>query len=395
MDPEDRSESGETDPTATDETTAGAEPTSACGPSEDGAPGGPTESGADDGATESGADDGPKRDAFTDDDAEGDAEIGTESGPAIPEAAAENGEARSKSDNGVRSESKTGSDAGANNETPSLRYRFRHDMEGPVMWLREMLSSVAIVLLLGLLLFGVSGVWPPMVAVESGSMEPNMQVGDLVFVTEPGRFAPDAADNRVGVVTHEAGRASGYRTFGDYGSVVIYQPPGRQASPIIHRAMFHVEAGENWYDRADDRFHGADSCAELRNCPAPRSGFITLGDDNAEYDQANGLAEPVASEWILGVARARVPYLGYTRLITTGEAEVSDLVGTAIVSGTNDPNAGSTCVPETNESRVSRAAAETERAERPELWTTRSLAGSGETSVTASANATASPTAAA
>ena len=395
MDPEDRSESGETDPTATDETTAGAEPTSACGPSEDGAPGGPTESRADDGPTESGADDGPKRDAFTDDDAEGDAEIGTESGPAIPEAAAENGEARSKSDNGVRSESKTGSDAGANNETPSLRYRFRHDMEGPVMWLREMLSSVAIVLLLGLLLFGVSGVWPPMVAVESGSMEPNMQVGDLVFVTEPGRFAPDAADNRVGVVTHEAGRASEYRTFGDYGSVVIYQPPGRQASPIIHRAMFHVEAGENWYDRADDRFHGANSCAELRNCPAPRSGFITLGDDNAEYDQANGLAEPVASEWILGVARARVPYLGYTRLITTGEAEVSDVVGIAVASGTNDPNAGSTCVPETNESRVSRAAAETERAERPELWTTRSLAGSGETSVAASTNATASPTAAA
>ena len=360
MDPEDRSESGETDPP--DGTTTGDE---------------------------------PKRDASADEDPGQRGELETGSESSGPEAAAESGDARSKSDDGVGNESETGSDAGANNETPSLRYRFRHDMEGPVMWLREMLSSVAIVLLLGLLLFGISGVWPPMVAVESGSMEPNMQVGDLVFVTEPGRFAPDAADNRVGVVTHEAGRASGYRTFGDYGSVVIYQPPGRRASPIIHRAMFHVEAGENWYDRADDRFHGADNCAELRNCPAPRSGFITLGDDNAEYDQANGLAEPVASEWILGVARARVPYLGYTRLITTGEAEVSDVVGIAVASGTNDPSAGSTCVPETNESRVSRAAAETERAERPELWTTRSLAGSGETSVAASTNATASPTAAA
>lgn len=373
MDPEDQSESGETDPT--DETTAGDEPTSARGPSEDGAPGGSTESAAGDEPTQSAVDDESKQHASLEKNPRGDAESGSESG--VPETAAEN-----ESDDGVRSESETGSDAGANDEFSSLRYRFRHDMEGPVMWLREMLFSVVIVLLLGLLLFGVSGVWPPMVAVESGSMEPNMEVGDLVFVTEPGRFAPDAADNGVGVVTHEAGRASEYRTFGDYGSVVIYQPPERRASPIIHRAMLHVEAGENWYDRADDRFHGADNCAELRNCPAPRSGFITLGDDNAEYDQANGLAEPVASEWILGVARARVPYLGYTRLITTGEAEMSDLVGTAVVSGASDPSAGSTCVLETNRSHVSRTAADAERAERPDLGTVRPLAGSREASVT-------------
>ncbi|MFC5277394.1 S26 family signal peptidase [Halorubrum rubrum] len=215
---------------------------------------------------------------------------------------------------------------------PGLFYRFRHDMEGPLMWLREMLSSVAVVLLIGLILFAVSGVWPPMVAVESPSMEPNMNTGDLVFVTEPGRLAPDVADNDLGVVTHETGEESGYRTFGDYGSVVIYQPPGRQASPIIHRAMFHVEEGENWYDRADDRYHDADDCEELRNCPAPHAGFVTLGDNNRQYDQANGLAEPVAAEWVTGVARVRVPYLGYVRLITTGQAEVSDVLGAIVVS---------------------------------------------------------------
>ena len=205
-------------------------------------------------------------------------------------------------------------------------YRFRHDMDGPLMWIREMLSSVAVVLLIGLLLFGLSGVWPPMVAVESGSMEPNMDVGDLVFVTEPGRFAPDAADNDAGVVTHEVGQEAGYRSFDDYGSVVIFQPPGRQASPIIHRAMFHVEEGENWYERADPEYHSANSCEELRHCPAPQDGYITLGDNNSEYDQANGLAEPVAEEWITSVARLRVPYLGYVRLITTGQVDVGDLL---------------------------------------------------------------------
>ncbi|MDZ5810696.1 S26 family signal peptidase [Halorubrum sp. AD140] len=231
-----------------------------------------------------------------------------------------------------RSEASVGDPTEVDTELAGLLYRFRHDREGALMWIRELLSSVAIVLAIGLILFGVSGVWPPMVAVESGSMEPNMEVGDLVFVTEPGRLAPDAADNDVGVVTYENGETVDYRTFGSYGSVVIYRPPGRTASPIIHRAMFHVEEGENWYDRADDEYHDAGNCEELNHCPAPHDGFITLGDNNGEYDQANGLAAPVRAEWITGVARVRVPYLGYVRLIATGQAEVSDVLATTVVS---------------------------------------------------------------
>ncbi|WP_241662539.1 S26 family signal peptidase [Halorubrum depositum] len=233
---------------------------------------------------------------------------------------------------GEETRAATGGDESPPEESESLAYRFRHDREGALMWVREMLSSVAIVLVIGLILFGISGVWPPMVAVESGSMEPNMEVGDLVFVTEPGRLAPDAADNDVGVVTYEDGRTADYRTFGSYGSVVIYRPPGRTASPIIHRAMFHVEEGENWYDRADDDYHSASGCAELRHCPAPHDGFITLGDNNGAYDQANGLAAPVKAEWLTGVARVRVPYLGYVRLIASGQAELSDVVATTVAA---------------------------------------------------------------
>ncbi|MFC6874015.1 S26 family signal peptidase [Halobellus marinus] len=196
--------------------------------------------------------------------------------------------------------------------------RFRTARSGPLLYIRETLYSAMAVLAVGLLLFAISGVWPPMVAVESGSMEPEMHRGDLVFVTEPHRFSPDYAVNDTGIVTVEVGTDRGYRSFGGNGSVVIYDPPDRAGSPIIHRAHFYVEEGENWYDRANPQYMSADDCAALSNCPAPTDGFITKGDANTRYDQASGIAGPVRTEWIRGTARLRIPYLGYVRLQLAG-----------------------------------------------------------------------------
>ncbi|MBB6647294.1 S26 family signal peptidase [Halobellus ruber] len=198
----------------------------------------------------------------------------------------------------------------------SFLTRFRTARSGPLLFIRETLYSVIGVLAVGLLLFAVSGVWPPMVAVESGSMEPEMQRGDLIFVTEPERFTPDYA--RGGIVTVEVGTDEGYRSFGGNGSVIIYDPPDRVGSPIIHRAHFHVEEGENWYDRANPAYLNADDCESLSNCPAPHDGFITKGDANARYDQASNIAGPVRPDWIRGTARLRIPYLGYVRLELAG-----------------------------------------------------------------------------
>jgi signal peptidase len=178
----------------------------------------------------------------------------------------------------------------------------------------DVVSSVVAVFLVGFLLFAVSGVWPPLVAVESGSMHPHMKTGDLVFVMEEERFHGENAHAGTGVVTARA--AEGYRKFGQSGDVIVYAPHGNaDRTPIIHRAMFWVEDGEDWYGKADGTYVGsADDCSELNHCPAPHAGFVTLGDNNGLYDQARAGLPPVKSAWVVGTAEVRVPALGWVRL---------------------------------------------------------------------------------
>jgi signal peptidase len=187
------------------------------------------------------------------------------------------------------------------------------------LYVRDFAQTAAAVLLVGLLLFAITGVWPPMVAVESESMDPHMTKGDLVVVTEADRFAGPAADG-TGVVTTHSSR--GYVRFSEPGDVVVYSSPDRAGSPIIHRARFWVDDGENWYAEANQSYvgEGVDDCAELRNCPAPHAGYITKGDNNERYDQVNGIAEPVRPEWVEAKAQVRVPYLGWVRLVVSGKA---------------------------------------------------------------------------
>ncbi|WP_135535186.1 S26 family signal peptidase [Halostella pelagica] len=195
--------------------------------------------------------------------------------------------------------------------------------ENPVTWfltsdnegvaaLRDLLSTMAIVALVGLLLFAVSGIWPPLVAVESGSMEPHMEKNDLVFIVDEDRFAGDGAVH--GVVTYQRGIETDERSFGSYGDVIVFKPNGDEGIPIIHRARFYVEKGENWVSDANESHIRGDTCEEVRNCPAPHDGFITKGDDTPYYDQVAGRTTVVKPKWIEGRAEVRIPWLGWIRL---------------------------------------------------------------------------------
>ena len=186
------------------------------------------------------------------------------------------------------------------------------------LFARDLASSALAVLLVGGYLFAVSGVWPPLVAVESKSMVPNMEKNDLVFVMEEHRFAGSGAVDSTGVVTAEAGQTSGHEMFGKPGDVIVYEPDGNnRTTPIIHRAMLWAEPGEDWVARANESFlAGADTCEEVRHCPVDEAGFITKGDNNGYYDQVrpNPISRPVRPDWVVGTAEVRIPGLGWLRL---------------------------------------------------------------------------------
>ena len=184
---------------------------------------------------------------------------------------------------------------------------------------RDLAMIVAIIVVGGSLLAGISGTWPPLVAVESGSMDPGIEQGDLVFVVGEGRFAGDGAVAGTGIVTARGGDESGYERFGNAGDVIIFLPNGDPTkTPTIHRAQFRVEQGERWVEtKADPASLNGATCADLASCPAPHDGFITKGDANPAYDQvprSGADTTVVSAEWVTGKAMVRVPWLGELRL---------------------------------------------------------------------------------
>lgn len=167
--------------------------------------------------------------------------------------------------------------------------------------LRDVLFVIAVVVVFASVSRVALGLWTPMVAVESGSMIPHIQIGDIILVE---------SIDRTDIMTYEDGKKSNYSSFDNYGDVILYRPFGRDGvTPIIHRAMYHVEKG-------DSMWPGGPS--------APHAGYITKGDNantNPSYDQQGRISylQPVKKEWIIGVARFyRVPILGCVSLVPRG-----------------------------------------------------------------------------
>ena len=210
--------------------------------------------------------------------------------------------------------------------------------------------AIGCVVLVFLLTFAYSGNWPPMVVIESGSMEHDnnslyaepgythlgtIDTGDLVIVKEA---------EKKDIVTYLEGKDTGYKKYGDYGDVIVYykngirEKDGQPVTPVIHRAMFWVEVdvenktyhvpevGRTFYNKidlgqfGDDKLVGTIEGQVLQN-----SGYVTKGDSTGNphpdqmthFDINGNKVQPVEPDWVVGMARGELPWFGLIKLRVT------------------------------------------------------------------------------
>lgn len=233
---------------------------------------------------------------------------------------------------------------------------------------RTLFTVVLAIILLELALVAYSGMWPPLFAVKSSSMQHSdtesklgvIDTGDMIIVRD---------SDGSGVRTYVDCFVTGDRTFGDFGDVVIYDPYGYDYPvPVVHRAMLRLErnvtterydlpslAGlpsEKWGngDYLDGRWWNLEGFIEIydigrhsatlhvnltemllyyEDVGRIHDGLITMGDNNvfyvngewiAMYDQMPlGLCRSaIRDEWIIGEASLEVPWLGLIKLYLQG-----------------------------------------------------------------------------
>ncbi len=235
---------------------------------------------------------------------------------------------------------------------------------------QDVVVAVIVVAVVLLSLWAYGGRWPPMVVVESESMQHShdksyvgvIDTGDLTLVR--------TLDKVDGVVTWVEGRDRGYETYSNFGDVIVYHKNGlTQTTPIIHRAIVRIvyNATGHSYDvpslgpeftDIDDKFIITDLISfhsgvreefdlvvnvsailnnfQANNDAQPHGGIITKGDHNRDIDQyslpawtgfgnppagVSRLVEPVEDGWLVGVARGEIPWFGIIKLWAKGQTE--------------------------------------------------------------------------
>ena len=107
-------------------------------------------------------------------------------------------------------------------------------------WIKDIAIAVVVVAIIMGSLYAYTGMWPPMVVVESGSMQ-HSDDRSYIGVIDTGDIVLSKETSFSDITTYVEGRSTGYQKYGDYGDVIIYRPMGKDTTPIIHRAVLYLE----------------------------------------------------------------------------------------------------------------------------------------------------------
>tara|TARA_B110000014_G_scaffold236775_1_gene202256 strand:- start:283 stop:1125 length:843 start_codon:yes stop_codon:yes gene_type:complete len=221
-------------------------------------------------------------------------------------------------------------------------------------WIRETILAGGLIATLITVLVLMTGSWPPMVVIESNSMQHDVNgevgsidAGDLVLVM---------SDERKNIITfaeatEEGGVYEGYETHGMPGDVIIYLKNGGTDTPVIHRALLEVVANESggwdalgttlrnvttitWTFDILCPYHGGEYNLKVEDWDPVHAGYLTKGDNNdcmidqpaaniqnqgpglsgTNSDGIVGPVETVKQEWVVGIAGAEIPWVGAIKL---------------------------------------------------------------------------------
>ncbi len=220
-----------------------------------------------------------------------------------------------------------------------------------------------------------AGTWPPLLVVESGSMQHSDTTGEIGVLDTGDLAVIQIVDSREEIVTYLEGRISGYTSFGDYGDVIVagfLDPDVNRTRALVHRAFAYVAHNasggfdvpelaalppSSWTGVTSDGSAAAspyglrsfvvfqmgwrrDVAIEWNLTPLsakyPNDGFLTFGDNNL-YRRLTNKTDP----WILNpqhvIARVRgeIPWLGLVRLTVTKSPD-----GCCAAWGSTDPEVG-------------------------------------------------------
>lgn len=206
-------------------------------------------------------------------------------------------------------------------------------------------------------LVAYTGMTSPFSIVMSQSMQHDpdqstigsIDTGDIVIVREP---------DKVEIQSYIEGTQTGYRSFGDYGSVIIYDR-GNNQNPVIHRAILWLDynaESDTWSAPSLDEYDGTwyfkyiDASGEeviveneFNNIRGTlcfegitvskkdvsinldslekSSGFLTMGDNsisNPNFDQPSIIDHLVSYEDIRSVPVFEIPWLGTLKILING-----------------------------------------------------------------------------
>ena len=188
---------------------------------------------------------------------------------------------------------------------------------------------------------------------EIGSID----TGDIVIVMDP---------SKADIQSYIDGTKSGYTSFGDYGSVIIYNR-GDNQNPVIHRAIIWLEynpVNDTWSAPSLNGYDGSWYCQYFDESGNPhtnendynnlrgtlyfeditasgkdvhinldnlekKSGFLTMGDNpetNTTFDQTSSIIDhPIGYDDIRSVPVFEIPWLGTIKILLNGGRNLEDV----------------------------------------------------------------------